>query len=199
MTSKKTYFKTSLVLILLVIILMVFLSDTTGCCGYRKFTLRNAPTKCSFEYPSSFTRPSVNRDNYSTSITAERPVKKPPRNAFHVTVRKIDDYLPDSRTLLEYDLLSAGKNQNIGEFELKDRSSTTVDGVPGEQIAFVNHFSSEYPDVMGKYKRIPILSYKAYFEKNGFLWDIAVVSDPILATQTKADFEHILQSFKFLD
>ncbi len=43
------------------------------------------------------------------------------------------------------------------------------------------------------------IAYGAYFQKNGLLWTITVDSIATRADEAKADFEHVVRSFKFLD
>jgi hypothetical protein len=171
-----------------------------GCGGYRKFTVRSGVGGCSFEYPSSYARPSIDRFDDSTSVFASTysREKDPPPDAFiAVTLMKKSDSFPDYRALLEYELSIAQVGQ-ASEFKLVNRSPIAVAGVQGEQIVY-HYVRFQSTDLFTVSKRIPAIRHSAYFEKDSRLWDITVDSRADIAVQAIADFEHIMNSFKFLD
>jgi hypothetical protein len=71
----------------------------------------------------------------------------------------------------------------------------TIDGAKGERIAYY-YLRDSIPE---KSESILAVSYRVYFENKGFFWLIDVDAISEKTEQVKADFEHITQTFRFLD
>jgi hypothetical protein len=105
------------------------------------------------------------------------------------------------------------------DFVLLERSMVSVGGISAEQIVWsggINSSSVRLPapfscslfpvmleNVREKYTTfvLPTHVRDVYFEYGGLIWIIQVTSSPIQneVDQAKADFEHVLQTFKILD
>ena len=89
-----------------------------------------------------------------------------------------------------------GDNASWDNFELLERIPITVSGVEGELIAYVVDWFIPIPRGEG-----PLLQYHraVYFDYNGLIWEIEAECEIEMVDQVKADFEHILETFRFLD
>jgi hypothetical protein len=194
---KKNHTKISLVIILILMTVMIF---ETECGSNRKFVLTDAVRNCSFDYPSSYPKPGVRREDGFTGIYAKRILTQPLSiHTFIIEVMEKDEVNTDSQVLLERDLNYNLEYQRPNEFKLMDRSSITVSGVPGEQISYIYYSWTEYRDKEGKYMRVPNSTYNAYFEYDGVLWRISVNYHQDMSDIVKSDFELIIRTFKLLN
>jgi uncharacterized protein YjbK len=49
-------------------------------------------------------------------------------------------------------------------------------------------------------EEIPLKHYRwVYFDYSGFIWQIEIEYEGEIAEQAKADFEHVIQTFKILE
>lgn len=76
------------------------------------------------------------------------------------------------------------------DFKLLERSAVTVDGIQGELIAYQTN------EIIG-----PPVVYMAnvYFDYGEFTWSFDAGADLDLAETVRADFDHVLQTFKILE
>jgi hypothetical protein len=87
-------------------------------------------------------------------------------------------------------------NQSWENFSLLERSSISVSGIKGEIITYLVDRLMPIPVENGKK-----LEYvrAVYFDYDGLLWVIEVKCKEEISQQVKADFDHIIQSFKILE
>jgi hypothetical protein len=80
---------------------------------------------------------------------------------------------------------------------LIERSLVNVAGFSGEQVIYTNDTLLPFPSGSGEDR--PIKVYRAVYFKDGTsLWSIESESEAGMSDRVKADFEHILQTFKIL-
>jgi hypothetical protein len=185
---------------LITLSILVILSFNMGCSGFRGYTFHNQFADCSFEYPSSYNLPSTD-DSSEDSIYAFSSLKQShaPNDAyFIIDISEVSDSFPNTSVLLDFDLNIAQQGQSYNKFYLLERTPITVAGAQGEQAVYSYlRISDTYHT--GEIEYIPAISYRAYFEKNGNLLEIIVDSIIERAEQSKMDFEHLINTFKFLD
>ncbi len=184
----------------LLLVMLLLASAASGCSSYSKYTLRNGAVKFSLEYPPSYLTPREYIDQSENPVglgfDLRHSEEDPMRDAYiWVGVITPGEIFPDYRTSMEFDLRMDLSDQLAG---LVERSPITVDSARGEQVVYpytwlrVIEGSTEL-------NKTAAITYAAYFEHNGFLWGIGVKSTAGRADEAKADFEHIVQSFRFLD
>ncbi len=173
-------------------------STTTTNIGYLKATATKLGINFSFEYPDSYIKltPDVFEDTggdnaisllYVEPGTAEgkadkqiqiiplAPIKGRP-NAVAWTNEHI--------TVLE---------MNDEEFELIERSTIEVAGISGEMIAYKS-------SILGNYLNSPNLIIRdVYLDYQGYIWKISVLAITELGAQVEPDFDHLTDTFDFLD
>lgn len=82
---------------------------------------------------------------------------------------------------------------NDEEFELIERSTIEVAGISGEMIAYKC-------SILGNYMNSPNLIIRdVYLDYQGYIWKISVLSITELGAQVEPDFDHLTDTFDFLD
>ena len=80
----------------------------------------------------------------------------------------------------------------LGRDQPLERSSTLVDGLPGELVAFRT-------EGFGNLAPLPLVECRyIFFEAEGRLWSIGICADISKADQARLDFEHIVGTFRIL-
>ncbi len=190
------------VLVLLVLILSAIIIILSGCSGYKEVTLTRKGIQFSFEYPSSYidTNDTLREDSqHKYAVILKRPSNNPTIDEFDtnfaIWIYDIPDNAPDANTLVQ-DLLQSRENlPSYHEYEFIEHSSVEVAGIQAELIVYsmkslgVGEVLATYPSV---YRDI-------YFDYEEHRVDIHISSFPELAEQVEKEFEHIINSFKFLD
>jgi hypothetical protein len=199
MGNKISYFRFGLTVLIFITLLFIPLS---GCGDYKKFVLRDGLAGCSFEYSSRYASPTTERLDNLTSVfgsTRRKVSEWPIKSSFGVRVSIRSDFFTDYRALLEYNLQPSRKGTKEDEFNIVSRSPVVIDGAVGEQVIYnyINYlYTTSHFSPSGQESRT---AFEAYIENGEFLWEISVNAQTTLKDQAKADYEHILTSFKFLD
>jgi hypothetical protein len=186
---------------LMVLAFIVFLLSGLIACGeYGRFVLRNDLAKCSFEYPSSYSRPTIyNSSQDSISISsglfsgAKDYSEVDSRISFYI--RKSSSSFSNYKALLEFTLNNESKGP--GEFKLLDRSVFTIADIEGEKIAYNYSIIREDRKTEKQYL-VPAIAYSGYFENKGILWEIDVDAIMEKSDLAKTAFVHVVSSFKFI-
>jgi hypothetical protein len=129
-----------------------------------------------------------------------------------VRVDGVSDQHPNAKAAVEALISYWGES-----IKLLERSAVTVAGIPGEQIVYSHKppmimraplkliLFTISPDWNARYtRRNPQeselrITREVYFNYDGLIWNIQIDSDESVAEQAKADFEHLLKTFKILD
>ena len=205
MLKKGFYLKIGLPMLTIIVSLLIV---TISCSGYRKFTFSNAFEDCFFEYPSSYHVISIDRAKDGSTIAsvffALWQTKTPQDIHIYITVRKTSNVFANYLELLEYSIGIAQRGQSNDEFNIVERTPLIIDGISGEKIIYYHaiHNPDTYGITNGEITIIepyPAIEYEAYFEKDRFLWTVKIHSVLDKSEQAKADFQHILQYFRFLN
>ena len=193
-------------------------SDVKSNEGFRTLTVNNELCSFSMEYPESYKRegPYVDLD-YVRPYTDVHLLS--PKKSMELLVPANKDslktvtsgYVPASFLVEVYDTRNSptvsynanGRLENDivdnaewENFELLERLPVTVSGMEGELIAYVVDWFIPIPRGEG-----PLLQYHqaVYFDHNGLIWVIEATAEMGMVDQVKADFEHILKTFKIMD
>jgi len=204
------------------LLLLLCMLVITGCHGstdgYRNVTVRNNIGNFSFEYRSFYEieGPDIEDDAYFrfTYVQLLAPKRNMPmvipddsgKNpetypveyvpaSIEVMASDASKHPASAETRLEDALSSWSKWPH---FELLERTAVTVSGIQGELIAYYIDWLLPVPKQEGDE---PLLRYKVevYFDYAELKWDMKAESDMDMAEMVRADFDHVLQTFKILD
>ncbi len=197
--------------------------------GYKTFKDSNEICSLSFEYQASYgdiDGPSVTKYAYGKffdlllfkkpqiGITLKVPdvgnmtsrdttVYKHPAD-IRIGVTRVDvpnepggwQHPTDAKSLLESRVKGAEQNSLNPHFQILERSSITVSSVQAERVIYLVDELFQPPNASK-----PLLSVedRVCFDYKGLIWEISSSSYEEYSEQTKADFEHVLQTFKILE
>ncbi len=197
MINKMTSQRAITILISLLLIVSVIL----GGCGGTEYFKANAVKRgisFSFEYPPSYTKltPDAFEDtggDYSISLLYTKPGSTQEKADIQIYVIPLSPIAgrPDAVAWTEDHLKIL--EQNDKNFKLIKRSPVQIAGIDGEMIVY---FSS----LLGNYLNSSYLICRdAYIDYKEYIWKISVLAIEEMSDQAEPDFEHLIQSFKFLD
>ena len=172
---------------------------TTSCSVYRHYTFENLVANCKFEYPNSYQISSVNEGEHMAGAWVILVPKSNPEGGELILIlaKNSSEDIPDYRITLERALQGVQKGQNEGEFNLDDRSKLIIDNTEGEQIIY--HFVlQDNPVSPGKFEPFPAVAFEVYFQKDNVIWSIWAYASTEKVEQTKINFNHLVESFKFV-
>ena len=184
----------------LTILASLSLSSSVGCKGadlngYTRFTVKEGLALFSFEYPTFFLKPRLDRSHepaydHVGSLGASIPPEQGIEFLF-IYIRSPSDSFPDSSTKLDSDLKE--QFETLRDFRLLERSPIDVSGSRGELITFTYYGLTILLEQGG-----PEIgtSYVAYFDHDGLIWEIIITADEDGAKDAKTHIEHILETFK---
>jgi len=195
-----TMSKKWLLIITAVLLMLSCLIALTACegtaAGYNKYTQRKGIAHFSFECPESYEKSSYYLDSDHTSILHARHHNDGYLDSwFRVRVFEAGwgDY-SDATDLLEKN------NQRLGDshedYQILDRSSVSIDGVNGKKL-----ISSYTPDTYESdlKESTLLINRKVYFDHNGLIWEIMMISIEEVAEADEPGWEHLLETFRILD
>jgi hypothetical protein len=203
-------------LLALLLIGMLAFSGCPPASGYKKFEMRAIICHYSLEYPSHYrvTKkfPGNNADNYSSFALRGTPLKTSiaiPDASFGtskigevVIYTSIEIFVYDARDrsgTAEIDFENLLRSwSRWSHFELLERSSITVSGIPAQKFScFMNRILPSPGYGQGE----PPLDFISviYFDYGGLIWYLSVKSDRSVSGSAADDFEHIVQTFKILE
>jgi hypothetical protein len=109
----------------------------------------------------------------------------------------------DARTLLEQDIMRLDKDFKVSK--VLERSPISVDGITGELVVSTYDLNSRrmpLPDggLKGEPQKPNLIeiSRNTYFDQGGLVWMISMTSTEEVAEETRADFAHLIKTFKIL-
>ena len=193
--------------------------------GYKTATIKNKMTSFSFEYPARLTRdgpdyfthvitsgalsvgttlslssrskpmpinvPDPGAGKLSTFTTGYRPISI----EIHVfDAKPYTSTAQDGKGRLEHSLSQQARWEN---YQLIERSQIRVSGIEAEFAYYAVDAYFPYPkegDLKLEYVR------EVYFDYGGYIWNIeGTAHGTDVLDQIKADFDHIIQTFKILE
>lgn len=184
----------------LIALLGLLLSSTISCRGvdlngYTRFKVREGLASFSFEYPTFFLQPRLDRSHepaynhigsLGTAIPPEQGIE-----FLSIYVRSPSDSFPDSSMKLDHDLKEL--SETLNDFKLLERLPIDISGSQGELFAF-----SYYGLTLLLEQESPKIgtSYIAYFDHGGLIWEVHLTADEDGAKIVETHFEHILETFE---
>jgi hypothetical protein len=82
--------------------------------------------------------------------------------------------------------------------DILERTTININGISGELVVYSSKVGL-IPEAPLESSEIVRINRTVCFDYGGLIWIIIIESDEDKADQAKADFEHILQTFKILD
>ena len=113
-----------------------------------------------------------------------------------ITVR-ITDFKPKyGESYKATDEIKVVLDSNWENFQLLNRRPLSISGLEGEEIEYLIDRLMPIPVENGKN-----LDYcvEVYFNYNGLIWEITARGDQEIREELKADFDHILKTFKIIE
>jgi len=194
MINKRKTFLIYAIAFFILLCVVLFFSGCSDNSGYKKVTLIKAGIRFSFEYPSSY---SVFKNDFQNGDPLIIPrylpdsQKKEADREIRIETFIIDANYPNANALLNgfFDKL-----QGLwAQFELLERSSVQVSGIDGEMIVFSGLSKTAFIN-LGQLK-----CWEVYLDYKGQILTLAFYSKINVADGAEAEFEHFIESFKFLD
>jgi len=189
------------------VVLLITSSALSGCVKesnrYKEFHLLNGIAYCSFEYPASHEEPFVEAysapdETYLTTDFIPAETERP-EISFGMHIYRGYEESPDAKAALEGSLQFYETNEDLRpDFKLLDRSPVMVAGVWGEQIVY-SYSWFPYSYLGPKAKPITRIVREIYLDHQGVIWEIYARYDAEVSETAKTDFEHLLDTFQFLD
>jgi len=159
--------------------------------------LRRGVGQFSFEYPASYAvgKVEVRPDFGYTDMTLLRRSIEGQEEDFSmitVFVFDTDEYTPNVEVAAQNLLSQVSKWPDFRLLEPMSTTTATIDSIPARQFAFSNSRATRPDNIISEIRRT------IYFEHDGLIWKIGHQSDAATVETDRADFEHILKTFKVL-
>jgi hypothetical protein len=181
--------------------LFIFVIGITGLligCGSNTEYIKTAATKrgisYSFEYPASYKKSLADTSQNATVIGDKYVVASDNMKEykeFNILLWNPTPDFPNAKARLDY---YTGLFENMGgKATFKERSPIKVSGIDGEMLNYSYTLEGSTESSNNAIIWIAFIDYK------GQIVHIAASSAIEVAGEAKADFEHIIKSFKFLN
>jgi hypothetical protein len=194
MINKNKYFLLGIVLCFFMSSLFIMIN---GCFSeYKKTTINESGLSFSFEYTSSFNKPDItSMSSAFTDIILDRYAPEGNNHEIEeriqITIWKQSNF-PNATAYLEYSIQSL--QAYWGEFKLLERTPITLSGIPCEMISYSGYFQP-FDFAFNHFLVLDVL-----LDYKGMILDITLTSNAdAQEDRHKSDFEHLIESFKFLD
>ena len=184
--------------VLLLAVISGFVTILTGCSmfsGYKQAVITEGDISFSFEYPSSFPEPRITLGTIVADIVMERPASNNIRNEIDGQIAiAIWSELPFTNATVYLDYILEDLQFHWGDFTLHERSIINIGGLSGEKVIYsgrfeVNIFTFDHM----KWQEV-------FLDYQGMIWIISYTSDAdVTDDNAEEEFEHLINSFKFLD
>jgi hypothetical protein len=201
MILKKTTL--SLLLVVLVLNLPLFAGCNGGNDRYDKVTVTKGSMTFSFEYPNSLkdgNNSTKNRFLYeSIGLDETKDIKIDGKvhttKSLGIYINNITSTIFDAKTEIDrsVEILTAG-NYPIEQVKILERSNMMIAGISGEML----HFNAVLPETKSFDNHL-MSSRSLSFVYGGYIWVIDYYTYVELENEASVEFEHIVNSFKFLE
>jgi hypothetical protein len=169
--------------------------DTSNEFTYKTFTLTEGIAHYSFEYRTYYKIngvPSI--ENSFSAASLKGPIVNKVKSYTQIVIQVWvpDQRYPNAESVLAGDM----KNRSPAiESDILDQSNLLIGGVPAKQLVFSERdIGLPFLGILEKYYNV---DRRIYFDHKGLVWRIYITSDSSTAEADKADFDYILQTFKF--
>jgi hypothetical protein len=196
MPVKTKVFKFSLCLLaffLCIIIIAGGCAKTTS--GFQSVTLNKPGLKIAFEYPAAWEDPADSLKDTTSNVLVflvHFPSAIEGSDAdmtFQILASAPSTAIPNGKASLD-SLVSSFASLGPS-FKVIERSPAAIAGVQGETVVYSALFTVQAP--LGA---VPSICRDIYFDYQGQIWVMALNAHQDVADLAKADFDHVVQSFK---
>jgi hypothetical protein len=201
MILKKTAL--NLFLTVLVLNLPLFTGCNGGNAGYEKATVTKGAITFSFECPKSLNDSNNSTQNtyiYKSIVLSETidirvDGRVHDKKLLSIRMQDFTNTIFDAKTEIDRSvyILTAG-NFPVQQVKILERSNITISGISGEML----HFNAVFPEIK-EYDNHLISSRSLSFVYGGYIWVIDYDTYEELESEASVEFEHIVNSFKFLE
>ncbi|GEM_PF-3398979 len=183
----------------LLISISIFLSLGCNCSKFNTFILDRGISHFSFEYPSYYEINMISAENNLTHkytyITMTGPrnslLKKwEASTSILIMISLVSIDQPNVKTAVDRDISS---NVTVPDFVLISRTPTSIAGMEGEEAIYSFTASDSIRGLS-----YPKVRREIFFEGNGLLYEMIIVSSPLNVESDNIDFDHILNTFRVL-
>jgi len=165
---------------------------------YKIFTMKEGVAKFTFEYLDKYELGSVNKNQTGTDVFLHGPYvgEAPDFTGVFISVSKPEAGQIGYRYYLE-DLIRIDSGQS--EFKILERFPVVIDGKSGEEVSFyyMNYRLNE--QLIRGIPPAPFIVRRVMFWHDNLLWWLETRGLESSAESDKADFEHIINTFKILE
>jgi hypothetical protein len=164
---------------------------------YNSFTLRKGIARCSFEYNNIYKVGMIETKKDYSRISLQGPFigEAQDFNFISIYVNNNTDGKPDYKKAIDHML----DITNLPDFQILERYPVRIFNEPGEEVIyyFVAYHTSK--QVAEGIAPTPSITYYVAFVHDELLWTIVLNGLDAFAEADRADFDHLLQTFKVLD
>lgn len=188
--------------LLLIFCFISFIMTYVGCdnseaSNYKTFALTKGIAHFSLEYRTYYKITYTGgSEDWVSGVELEGPIVNEAKNytSIDVSVWVPGKYgVIDANTMLNSDMKIRATDP---EYKLLDQSEIKINDVPAKQIVFSER--DDRAQVLGIKEKYYDVYRRIYFDQNGLVWRITLRGDLSTVDADQVDFEHILQTFKFL-
>jgi hypothetical protein len=166
--------------------------------GYKLVTQNKGFAHFTFECPAQYVRPLWRlprvemKQNFTRLFTYHRDKKIPIDSIIEVIAWRVMDSASydNAEDLMKQRLSMFGREL---DFEIKEYLSVQVTGISAQGFMFTYSALGVGSD------SVPGVRRAVFFDHNGVIWEISMVSDSTRTEAAKADFDHLLETFIILD
>ncbi len=176
--------------------------------NYKTFITQQDVTRFSFEYPSYYEIVSYQPmpDYPVTSMILVGPSAEEEKgNIKHLEIH-VTGFSQDAKAEMEWRISDYRSSIMVGatkDFKIIEKNQVIVAGASGWEIIFsfkqIPVQIHGLDDIKMRDEPIQIISRYLYLEHQEMVWEISLYSDAVTDDQAKFDYEHIIQTFKFID
>lgn len=183
---------------------LLMTSGCSGADGYKTFTIGEGIAKFSFDYSSRYKVKEYYAHDNITAVHIRGPFNKEANDytLIDVIVVPTTSFYPDAESAIN-DLIRKRSGDSVFEFKVLEQGDLMVAGIPAKFIVYQERdltraIADMYADNDSK-KTAYEVCREIDFVYNDLLWIISIDSDVSTAEADKANFEHVLQTFKILN
>jgi hypothetical protein len=178
--------------------------------SYNKFSLTEGIAHFSFEYPSSYYVEFTRLEERPWDYTMVRLLTLNPESEYGI------EYYHDAVILINVEdtgysyssiedaiekSISWWTSRGYDDFHLIERSTVKIAGVQGGKLvyAFNSYHRMDATEFGTHSVKTPAITRRIFFEHEGKIWLISSTAYESYAETAKADFEHVIKTFKILE
>ncbi len=184
----------SLILLFIFPIVMSCHGETNS--SFKVFRMEDGLAGFSFEYNTRYKvkEPYTEKDFFSVTLIGPTTKEIKDYSSIGVIIAPPDDLIPNAQAAITRVERNAS---SFPDYKLLGKSEFIIDSIPALRIDYQER--NLQPINRGLSYPLIEVHRDVRFDSRGLTWMIYIRSDSSTAETDKVDFEHVLQTFKFLD